>query len=154
RHVALKILPVGHRIGPVQLKRFEREAKAAALLHHTNIVPVFGVGQHEGVNFYAMQYIQGQSLDVVLREVIRLRGEGGATSASDDPENMATSLAGELAMGLRPVSSVGLEKSQTKVLTQADGAVPASSLVRTADSRAATDGSSSSTSTLGHKPAP
>src|SRR6516162_3851197 len=129
RHVALKVLPMGHRIGPVQLKRFEREAKAAALLHHTNIVPVFGVGQHEGVHFYAMQYIQGQSLGVVLREVIQRRGEGGDAITCDDPENMTASLVGELAKGLRPVSSVRLEKGQTNAMTDADGAVPASSLV-------------------------
>jgi WD40 repeat protein/serine/threonine protein kinase/tetratricopeptide (TPR) repeat protein len=154
RHVALKVLLVGHRIGPVQLKRFEREAKAAALLHHTNIVPVFGVGQHEGVHFYAMQYIQGQSLDVVLREVIDRRGQRGAESTCDEAESMAASLAGELAMGLRPVSSVRPAESQSNVMTQADGAVPASTLVRTADGGALTDGASSSSSILGRKAAP
>src|SRR5262249_51485627 len=46
--------------------------------HHTNIVPVFGVGEHAGVHFFAMQYIQGQGLDLVLEEVKRLRSR-------DDP---------------------------------------------------------------------
>src|SRR5271165_6497788 len=74
RHVALKVLPNHRMADPSQLERFRREARAAAMLHHTNIVPVFGVGEHEGVHYYAMQYIQGQGLDAVLREVKRLRG--------------------------------------------------------------------------------
>ena len=73
RHVALKVLPHQRLADPSQLERFRREARAAARLHHTNIVPVFGVGEHEGVHYYAMQFIQGQSLDAVLREVKRLR---------------------------------------------------------------------------------
>jgi serine/threonine protein kinase/WD40 repeat protein len=154
RNVALKVLPVGHRIGPLQLKRFEREAKAAALLHHTNIVPVFGVGQHEGVHFYAMQYIEGQSLDVVLREVIRQRGETGAASACGPSENMAAGLASELTMGLRAISSVRLEQNQTNAATHADGAVSVSTVVRAADGGATADGASSSTSILGRKAAP
>ena len=51
---------------PQQLERFEREARTAAGLHHTNIVPIFGVGQHEGYHFIVMQYIRGVGLDVVL----------------------------------------------------------------------------------------
>ncbi len=68
RQVALKVLSQPRQPGSIQLLRFEREAKAAALLHHTNIVPVFGVGEHQGVHYYAMQYIEGQSLDKVLAE--------------------------------------------------------------------------------------
>src|SRR4051794_32712121 len=44
RHVALKILPAEAVADPKRLERFRREAKAAARLHHTNIVPVFGTG--------------------------------------------------------------------------------------------------------------
>ena len=77
RHVALKVLTRHRDLGPIQLLRFEREARAAALLHHTNIVPVFAVGEDNGVHYYAMQYIQGRNLDVVLREMIRLRGDTG-----------------------------------------------------------------------------
>ena len=77
RRVALKVLSQHRLMGSVQLQRFEREAKAAALLHHTNIVPVFGVGEHEGVHYYAMQYIEGQSLDTVFSEIVRLRGAPG-----------------------------------------------------------------------------
>jgi serine/threonine protein kinase/WD40 repeat protein/tetratricopeptide (TPR) repeat protein len=75
RRVALKVLPAGVAQRASYLERFRREARAAAKLHHTNIVPVFGVGEENGTCYYAMQYIQGQPLDDVLDEVKRLRGE-------------------------------------------------------------------------------
>jgi serine/threonine protein kinase/WD40 repeat protein/Tfp pilus assembly protein PilF len=84
RHVALKALPYHGLTNPQLLERFRREARAAARLHHTNIVPVFGVGEHEGIHFYAMQFIQGQSLDVVLKEIRRLRS-GKASSSIPSP---------------------------------------------------------------------
>jgi eukaryotic-like serine/threonine-protein kinase len=60
RHVALKVLPSAALLNPTYLARFHREAKAAGRLHHTNIVPVFGVGECDGVHYYAMQFIQGE----------------------------------------------------------------------------------------------
>ncbi|QDV37669.1 serine/threonine-protein kinase [Tautonia plasticadhaerens] len=73
RRVALKVLP--HRVAhdPRALERFRREAKAAARLHHTNIVPVFEVGREGDFAFYAMQLIRGQGLDQVIDELVRLR---------------------------------------------------------------------------------
>ena len=73
RHVALKVLPPYGRLDPTQLGRFRREARAAAGLHHTNIVPVFAVGEQGGVPFYAMQFIRGQGIDVILDELRQLR---------------------------------------------------------------------------------
>jgi eukaryotic-like serine/threonine-protein kinase len=76
RQVALKVLPNQALAGSSQLERFQLEARAAARLHHTNIVPVFGVGECEGVHYYAMQFIQGQALDVVIDALRRLRNVG------------------------------------------------------------------------------
>jgi WD40 repeat protein/serine/threonine protein kinase len=73
RHVALKVLPAAALLDPKHVQRFQRESKAAARLHHTNIVPVYGVGEHEGVHYYVMQFIQGLALDEVLTELRRLR---------------------------------------------------------------------------------
>ena len=73
RHVALKVLPRHRLSDPNQLGRFRREARAAATLHHTHIVPVFGVGHQDGTHFYVMQLIQGQGLDAVLQELKKLR---------------------------------------------------------------------------------
>jgi len=77
RRVALKVLPLHLGADGKSLERFKREARAAAKLHHTNIVPVFEVGEDGEVCFYAMQFIQGQGLDQVIAELRRLR------SASD-----------------------------------------------------------------------
>jgi len=105
RHVALKVLPFHGATNAVYLERFRREAQAAARLHHTNIVPVFGVGEHEGVHYYAMQFIQGQSLDAVLREVKRIKGEKCSLTEpgrTGDP-NATRSLALKLLTGSLPV---------------------------------------------------
>src|SRR5262249_12987096 len=79
RHVALKVLPSHALLDPKHLQRFQREARAAARLHHTNIVPVFGVVEWRGpegsspIHYYVMQFIQGLGLDEVLIELRRLR---------------------------------------------------------------------------------
>ena len=72
RHVALKVLPESLAKNPNHLERFIREARSAGQLHHTNIVPVFEVGEFDNVHFYAMQYIHGQNLDIVIDELRQL----------------------------------------------------------------------------------
>jgi tetratricopeptide (TPR) repeat protein len=79
RHVALKVLPRTMVRDARQIVRFEREARAAAKLHHTNIVPVFGVGEQDGTPYYVMQFIAGLGLDAVIDELRQLRTAGGAT---------------------------------------------------------------------------
>jgi serine/threonine protein kinase/Flp pilus assembly protein TadD len=69
RRVALKVLPFAATMDPRHLQRFHNEAQAAACLHHTNIVPVFSVGCERGVHFYAMQFIDGQPLSEVIRQM-------------------------------------------------------------------------------------
>jgi WD40 repeat protein/serine/threonine protein kinase len=86
RRVALKVLAVATLLDPRQLARFHREARAAVRLHHTNIVPVFGVGESAGVHYYVMQFIAGLGLDQVLVELRRLRGQartGGGDVGSE-----------------------------------------------------------------------
>ena len=85
RHVALKVLPRQLRHDARTKLRFEREAKAAAKLHHTNIVPVFGVGEHDGMRYYAMQFIQGLGLDLVLDELKRSHPWSDGAGAPGDP---------------------------------------------------------------------
>lgn len=95
RHVALKVMPSQTLLDNRQLQRFQREARAAAKLHHTNVVPVFGVGEHDGMHYYVMQFIQGQSLDQVLIELRRLRRLQKSPSHPNDgddvPKNQAAS---------------------------------------------------------------
>lgn len=89
RRVALKVFAAGPRTRPTVLERFQREARTAARLHHGNIVPVFGVGTERGAHFFAMQYIDGASLDQVIAEVRRLRA-GQATTVTDDSASWLT----------------------------------------------------------------
>ncbi|MEM9660116.1 MAG: protein kinase, partial [Planctomycetota bacterium] len=71
RRVALKVLPFAAVWDQKQIARFRNEAQAAAQLQHPNIVPVYAVGQERGVHFYAMQLINGQSLEAALTELRR-----------------------------------------------------------------------------------
>jgi serine/threonine protein kinase/Tfp pilus assembly protein PilF len=102
RRVALKVLAAPGLKDPRRLLRFRREARAAARLYHTNIVPVFGVGESEGTHYYVMQFIPGLGLDAVMKEVRRLRGmrtetaEGTVAAAAGDGTPPATDVARSL----------------------------------------------------------
>ena len=74
RRVAVKVLPRQTLWDEKHIARFQREARTAAGLHHTNIVPVFGVGQQDGHHYYVMQVIHGVGLDEVVRQ---LKDAGG-----------------------------------------------------------------------------
>jgi serine/threonine protein kinase len=81
RHVALKVLSRASVLDPQKLQRFEREARAAAGLHHTNIVPVFGVGEQEGLHYYIMQFIRGRPLSAIIAELAGGEHPGLPTSS-------------------------------------------------------------------------
>src|SRR6516162_5148953 len=86
RRVALKVLPRQVSQDLKMLARFRREARSAAQLHHTNIVPVFEVGKAGEVSYYAMQFIQGQGLDAVIAELRRLRDRAHPSGPAREPE--------------------------------------------------------------------
>src|SRR5262245_34093547 len=77
RPVALKVLTPGLGLTPKVVHRFRREAEAAAKLHHTNIGPVYATGEDAGLHFYAMELIDGPSLDRVVTQ-LREQRDGGA----------------------------------------------------------------------------
>jgi WD40 repeat protein/serine/threonine protein kinase len=96
RHVALKVLPATALLNPKHLQRFQREARAAARLHHTNIVPVYGVGEDNGLHYYVMQFIQGLGLDEVLVELKRARlAREGSSTGSPQGDRQATEKRGD-----------------------------------------------------------
>ncbi len=66
REVAVKVLPEGLTEDPDRLLRFEREARAAAALHHANILAVHDVGEHEGRSFLVTELLEGESLRNVI----------------------------------------------------------------------------------------
>ncbi len=81
RPVALKVLNSSPGLDGRSVLRFRREAETAATLHHANIVPIFATGEKAGVYYYAMELIEGPSLDHVLGQLPRdLSPQGAANS--------------------------------------------------------------------------
>lgn len=100
RRVALKVLPIGTRVGGSARIRFAREARTAASLHHTNIVPVFEVGEECDCFYYAMQFIEGRSLDRVVKELDKLH-------FVDFSAGKSTKVSGSSGVGLTVPSATG-----------------------------------------------
>jgi serine/threonine protein kinase len=100
RRVALKVLSAGALADPKQVRRFEREAKAAARLHHTNIVPVFGVGRQDGHHYFVMQFIAGLGLDVVLDDLRRLRSAKSVAKPAPGASEISGLTAADVARSL------------------------------------------------------
>jgi serine/threonine protein kinase/Tfp pilus assembly protein PilF len=67
RRVALKVLPYAGALDAKQLQRFQNEAKAAASLKHDHIVQVHAIGCERGVHYYAMEYVEGQTLAQLIQ---------------------------------------------------------------------------------------
>jgi serine/threonine protein kinase len=90
RPVALKVLARHAQLDPTRRERFVREAQAAARLHHTNIVPVFGVGEQDGLPYYVMQLIPGCGLHAVVRNWRTRQGLDGVADRGTVPSRADT----------------------------------------------------------------
>jgi serine/threonine protein kinase len=121
RRVALKVLPFAATLDPRQLQRFHNEARAAAGLHHTNIVPVHGVGNERGVHYYAMQFIEGRTLADLIAErrggarshVPAMAGAPAVPSATTaPPAAQATSATPRGAAYFRRVAEWGIQAAE------------------------------------------
>jgi len=74
RKVALKILPADLAANQDRMRRFVQEAKAAAALNHPNIAHIYEIGESEGTNFIAMEFVDGMTLrEKIYREKSELK---------------------------------------------------------------------------------
>ena len=80
RIVAVKVL--GRQVGSstTAVARFQREAQAAAKLHHPHIVPIFALGEEDGVFYYAMELIDGPGLNTIISETRSWQATDTATA--------------------------------------------------------------------------
>ena len=126
RRVALKVLPFAAALDSRQLERFRNEALAAANLRHDHIVPVFAVGMERGVHFYAMQFIEGQSLATLVDTLGHRRDGSGARQAAPSesgsiPGGMdpnATTVPANRAMASTPVTGVTVKPASGAALPE------------------------------------
>ncbi len=73
RTVALKILPADVASDRQRMRRFIQEAKATAALHHPNIAHIYEIGETEGTNFIAMEFIEGETLGEKIHHKVDLK---------------------------------------------------------------------------------
>jgi len=73
RFVALKVLPPEKVSDPDRKRRFIQEAKAASALNHPSIITIYDIDQADGIDFIAMEYVAGKTLDELIpRKGMRL----------------------------------------------------------------------------------
>ncbi|MEK7270452.1 MAG: serine/threonine-protein kinase [Planctomycetota bacterium] len=94
--VALKVMPSHVAKNPVLVERLMREARAASVIRHENIVQGVDIGEAGGVHYFAMEYVEGLSLAQVLKE-------RGAI-----PEEEALAIAGQMASAIAAASKAGI----------------------------------------------
>src|SRR5262245_42547929 len=130
RRVALKVLPKTIAGDGSAQVRFQREAKAAARMHHSNIVPVFDVGQDGDHLYYAMQLIHGQGLDLVIDDLRPPRSQTTAGNVVAEDRAAERSIAASLAAGQFERENLAPEGEADSKATAADeGSAPSSALL-------------------------
>src|SRR5919201_6354901 len=73
RTVAIKVLPPEKMADPERKRRFVQEARAASALNHPNIVTIYDINTDNGMDFIAMEFVQGKTLDQIIpRKGLRL----------------------------------------------------------------------------------
>ncbi|WP_282941726.1 Stk1 family PASTA domain-containing Ser/Thr kinase [Paenibacillus sp. RC67] len=82
RHVAVKVLRQQYVHDEEFIQRFRREAQAAASLSHSNVVSIYDVGQEEDIHYIVMEYIEGTTLNELIKEKAPLQVEEAVNVAS------------------------------------------------------------------------
>jgi serine/threonine protein kinase/Flp pilus assembly protein TadD len=131
RRVALKVLPFASTLDGRQLQRFQNEARAAAHLHHQSIVPVHATGCERGVHYYAMQFIDGQTLAAVIAELRQQAGsnevephaDGVPGAAAPTAAVFSTQLSTQSPVFFRTVANLGVQAAQALEYAHQHGVV-------------------------------
>src|SRR6478752_3871075 len=116
RPVALKFLKADLTRNPTALKRFEAEAHAVAKLNHPNIVQVYEFGEHDGLRYMALEYVEGRN----LREYLARKGPPEPAIALSMMRQIATALARAHDQGLvhrdiKPENILVTRRAEVKV---------------------------------------
>src|SRR6185436_12243905 len=114
RAVAIKVVPGDLASDPEFRERFFREARLAARLEHPNVVQVHDVGEELGVHYIAMQYVEGKSVDAILKDKKKLA------------LNEALAITKRIAVALSAASKLGIVHRDIKphnILISKDGVV-------------------------------
>jgi serine/threonine protein kinase/tetratricopeptide (TPR) repeat protein len=116
RIVALKTLPAEFAVDQERMHRFIREAKSASALNHPNVAHIYEIGEAEGVNFIAMEYVEGQSLTTKIEgrpldfhEIVEIGGQ--IADALDEAHSK-----GITHRDIKPANAVLTSRGQVKVL--------------------------------------
>ena len=127
RIVAVKVLGQQVSASTKAVIRFQREAQAAAKLHHAHIVPIFGLGEDNGVYYYAMEYVDGPGLNAIIKQVEDCPTEAGSQtdSKSGSSDLAETILLDRSGSGVAIAPSTGAGGSPSG--SAADGAAPGAS---------------------------
>ena len=91
RRVALKVPFLGSSLPEKDLERFRREVAAAARVRHTGVVPIYAIGEHNDLPFYAMEFVEGRALSELLRELDGRQPSGATFGQPGTP--LATAVA-------------------------------------------------------------
>ncbi len=118
RDVAIKTLPPRFADNEDRLKRFLREARLAAKLHHTNTVTVYQVGQEGSLVYIAMEYVDGQSLDNAVSEGRPMPWQEATRAIRDAAAGLAA--AHELGLVHRDIKPANLMRTKAGVTKVAD----------------------------------
>ena len=116
RPVAVKVLPHDKVADSERKRRFIQEAKAASALNHPNIVTIYDIDQAEGVDFLAMEYIDGRTLDDLIGQKGLRLGETLKYAIQVADALTAAHAAGILHRDLKPGNVMVTTKGQIKVL--------------------------------------
>jgi len=137
RRVALKLLHVDANSSRKRIARFIREARSAAKLHHTNIVPVFGFGEHNKNHYYAMQYIDGVTVEDVIEAIkATLIVDGSPDGSPGNSSAVAHAFALRRGLYIKPrkVDSISSDYSSSSDLSSGGASksdlVPSASQIR------------------------